>query len=60
MPRISIVDRMVLRPRKRKRDNAYIPSVTSSVEKIIVKNAILSVFMYHLPYRKEGVVNSSP
>ncbi|MNW69791.1 hypothetical protein D3C74_488880 [compost metagenome] len=60
MPRMSIVDRIVLRPRKRNRDNAYMPSVTINVEKIIVKKAILSVFIYHLPYIKDGLLNSSP
>ncbi|MNW69714.1 hypothetical protein D3C74_487850 [compost metagenome] len=60
MPRISMVERMVLRPRKRKRDSAYIPSVTINVEKIIVKKAIFNVFIYHLPYIKDGLLNSSP
>ncbi|MOA46924.1 hypothetical protein D3C78_1695000 [compost metagenome] len=49
IPRTSITVNVFLRPRKRKRDKAYMLSVVKMVENIMVKVAIFSVFTYQTP-----------
>ncbi|MNJ73748.1 hypothetical protein D3C77_705850 [compost metagenome] len=49
IPRTSTTVNVFLRPRKRKRDKAYMLSVVKMVENIMVKVAIFSVFTYQTP-----------